>query len=288
MKLASLGAVALAFTPVAALADHHEEPESVAPIEVMVLGVYHFDNPGLDAINIEVGDVLTPQRQGELISLTGSLADWNPTRILLEAQPDTPDLHMRSYRTSAAQRIAEDRNEHYQIGYRLAQELGHDDVYGFDERGDEGEPDYFPMQTVQDYAAENGMMGEFGGLLGWAQEMVGDVSADNDNCSIAHNLLVHNDPAFLNEGHQRIYYGMLQFGDAVAQPGAELNAYWYMRNAKMFAKVGLIAEPGDRVLIIVGSGHKYWLDHFASTVPGYSSVSPTPWLEAADDGRCNS
>ena len=65
------------------------------------------------------------------------------------------------------------------------------------------------------------------------------------------------------------------------QPGAELNAYWYMRNAKMFAKVGLFAKPGDRILVLVGAGHRYWLTHFAENVPGFISVDPTPYLRRA-------
>lgn len=288
MRFASLGALALAVTPVAALADHHSEAPADAPVEVMVLGVYHFDNPGLDMVNVEVDDVLTPQRQSDLQAITDSLAGWAPTRILLEAQPDTEDLHLESYRTGAAQRVAEDRNEHFQLGYRLALQLGHEDVYGFDERGGEGEPDYFPVQAAQEWAEANGVMPQFGALVGRVESIIAEISADDAECSIARNLVQHNDTGLARETHGAFYYGMMQFGDADEQPGAELNAYWYMRNAKMFAKVGLIAEPGDRVLIIVGSGHKYWLDHFASEAEGYTSVDPRPWLEAADDGRCNS
>ena len=33
-----------------------------APVEVMVLGAYHFGNPGRDTHNIKVDTVLTPQR----------------------------------------------------------------------------------------------------------------------------------------------------------------------------------------------------------------------------------
>ncbi|WAT18591.1 DUF5694 domain-containing protein [Aurantiacibacter sp. MUD11] len=277
----------MAFTPAAALADHHETAGEDAPVEVMVLGVYHFANPGLDVINIEVDDVLVPQRQQELQAISDALAEWRPTRILLEAQPDTEDLHIPSFRENPAQRVAEDRNEHYQLGYRLALQLGHADVYGFDERGDEGEPDYFPMGEVQAYAEQHGMMDRLTALFGWAEATIGGMSADDAECSIAANLLDHNDPQWLEEGHSRLYYGMLPFGDAEDQPGAELNAYWFMRNAKMFAKVGLIAEPGDRVLIIVGSGHKYWLDHLVRNTPGYASIDPRPYLEAADDGRCS-
>ena len=61
-----------------------------------------------------------------------------------------------------------------------------------------------------------------------------------------------------------------------------LNAMWYLRNAKMFAKLALIAEPGERVLVIVGSGHKVWLDHLVEHTPGFIEVSPVPYLQMAE------
>src|SRR3546814_10146346 len=76
--------------------------------------------------------------------------------------------------------------------------------------------------------------------------------------SMAESLILHNDAAVVEEQHDLLYYSMLQIGDGDSQPGAELNAYWYMRNAKMFAKLDLFAQPGDRVLVIVGSGHATW------------------------------
>ena len=36
------------------------------PIQVMVLGTYHFGNPGLDLHNMKVESVLTPAKQAEL------------------------------------------------------------------------------------------------------------------------------------------------------------------------------------------------------------------------------
>lgn len=74
---------------------------------------------------------------------------------------------------------------------------------------------------------------------------------------------------------------MLDIGDAEQQPGAELNAMWYMRNAKIFAKLMKIAQPDDRLLVVYGAGHNYWLRHFADQVPGYRSVDPRPYLDAA-------
>ena len=41
-----------------------------------------------------------------------------------------------------------------------------------------------------------------------------------------------------------------------------------------------IAEPGERVLVIYGSGHKRLLDDFVDNAPNLSWVDPLPWLEA--------
>ena len=99
--------------------------------------------------------------------------------------------------------------------------------------------------------------------------------------SIAHVLANMNRPEQA-EKDQRWYYGVLRYGDTDRQPGAELNAYWYMRNAKIFAKLMTVAKPGDRVLVVYGAGHNYGLRHFARTTPGYVNVDPTPYLQKAD------
>ena len=48
---------------------------------VMILGTYHMDNPGADAVNFEADDVLSTKRQRELQHLIEQLARFNPTQI---------------------------------------------------------------------------------------------------------------------------------------------------------------------------------------------------------------
>jgi hypothetical protein len=93
-------------------------------------------------------------------------------------------------------------------------------------------------------------------------------------------LIRYNDPS-TPMGGQDSYYSLLRLGDGNEQPGADLNAMWYLRNAKIFAKLINVAKPGDRVLVVYGAGHGYWLRHFASTTPGYSSIDVRPYLEKA-------
>lgn len=278
MKRFSLIA-ALILSPLSGVAAQEPPAE---PVEVMILGVYHFANPGRDVVNIEVDDVTTPQRQAELEALSAALAEWRPTRILVERESAGPDFIDENYRIFTPAMLAENRNETVQIGYRLAHRLGHENVYGFDEQGGEGEPDYFPFGRVRQWADEHGAGGRLDAIFDEVRAMAEREQERQASQPIARLLIVHNGPES-DEMHRRTYYGMLQFGDGDDQPGAEINAYWYLRNAKMFAKLGLIAEPGDRVLVIVGSGHGYWLRQLAREAPGYDLVSVMPYLERAAD-----
>ena len=52
------------------------------------------------------------------------------------------------------------------------------------------------------------------------------------------------------------------------------------RTAAGFVGYGA-TKPGDRVLIVFGAGHGYWLRHFASETPGYRNVDVRPYLQKA-------
>ncbi|MEM8694464.1 MAG: DUF5694 domain-containing protein [Pseudomonadota bacterium] len=269
-----------AFAVPASVAQAQGEAE---PIQVMIFGTYHFANPGLDVVNMEADDVLVPHRQAELAVLVESLADWAPDRVLLESQANAPDFIDSDYSQFDAAMLATERNESIQIGYRLASRMGHDRVFGFDERPGEGEPDYFPMGRVNAFAEANSMQEDL-------QRLFAIVRAENDRQqaaqatqTLAQLLMTHNDPEQILPMHRSLYYGLLQFGDGDDQPGAELNAYWYMRNAKMFAKLQMIADPGERIFVLVGSGHAYWLRHFVEETDGFELVEAMPYLEAAVD-----
>lgn len=281
ITVAILGLAAAASSVSAQPAENGATDIADGPVQVMILGTYHFGNPGRDVVNIETDDVTVPRRQRELEILAGALAQWAPDRILVEREAAGPDFIDSDYEHYSQPMLDNDRNEIVQIGYRLAALLGHDHVFGFDERGGEGEPDYFPFGSVTSYAEEHGQSDIIDRLFDEVRARAEAESAAQSGRSIAESLIEQNDRAEVDEAHRRAYYGMLAIGDGNAQPGAELNAYWYMRNAKMFAKLGLIAEPGERIFVIVGSGHSYWLRHFVEDTPGYELVDPLPYLRAA-------
>lgn len=254
------------------------------PVQVMILGTYHMGNPGLDLANAKADDVTSPKRQAEIKAVVDELAKWRPTKVLVETQVPAP-FTVASYRQFTPAELATNRNETRQIAFRLANQLGHKDVYGFDERPGPGEPEYFQWKRVEEFARKNGRAGEIDENIAYFKNHVAQFEREQSRKSVAGLLIGENDPVAGRKDHSMGYYFSLPYGDADNQVGAEFNSYWYMRNAKMFGKIGLIAEPGDRLLVLVGSGHGYWLRHFASEAPGFEFVDPIPYLKRADRSR---
>lgn len=274
MKPAALAAVVIALAASSASAD------DAAPVQVMILGVYHLGNPGRDLHNVTADDVTRPRRQAELAELAARLERFKPTRVAVEAKVDAADLKLAAYRRFKLADLAKSRNETSQIGFRIARDLGHREVYGIDEQSDT--IDYFPYGKLQAYARRTGgaAAAELAALNDKIEADVKAFSASQQTRSIAQLLAQLNDPARV-QADQGLYYRMLMLGDTKAQPGADLNAAWYLRNAKIFVKLTQIARPGDRVLVVFGAGHGYWLRHFVATAPGYQLVEANDYLTAA-------
>lgn len=247
-----------------------------APIQVMVLGSYHFGNPGMDLHNMKAESVLTPERQKELEDIATRLAKFNPTKIAVEAISDQPDYSTRKYAEFTPAKLTSDPDERVQIAYRLAQHLGHKSVYGIDEQSET--IDYFPFDKVQAYAKSHDKTAMLDGMQAAVEKTMTEMEAAQKTKPIRTLLAEMNEPARVRSDHDDFYYGLLPLGDQKEQPGAELNAAWYQRNAKIFAKLTQVARPGDRVLVVFGAGHGFWLRELAQNTPGFTLVEPNDYL----------
>jgi hypothetical protein len=253
------------------------------PIEVMVVGTWHFANHNRDIHNIKSADVLAAKRQQELERVSRALEAFHPTRVMDEQLATGPDLIDHKFERFSEAMLHSDPEEYVQIGYRVANDLGLKNVYAINEQPSAGEPDYFPYGKVQDYAEKHGQMAILDELSRAGAAATEAFDASQPRETIARLLMDVNSPSFF--GGIGSYYPMLAIGDTEDQVGADLNAMWYLRNAKIFAKLMKVAQPGDRILIVFGAGHAYWLRHFASQVPGFTNVDPIPYLKRAAKRR---
>lgn len=154
-----------------------------------------------------------------------------------------------------------------QIAFRLAFQLHHKSVYGIDEQSDT--VDYFPFDKVQAYAQSHGPATALQRVQEETVKMVKQMEAAQKTKSVREMLAELNEPSRADSEQRNFYYSLLALADQKEQPGAELNAAWYQRNAKIFAKLTQVAQPGDRVLVVFGSGHSFWLRHFVQNNPWF-------------------
>ncbi len=250
-------------------------PASGDTIQVMVLGSFHFQGSTSDLINIQPDNVLAPNRQAELEALSQALQSFGPTAIVTERVTDAPDYLDPVFAEFGAEMLATNPNERVQIAYRLARDANVDRVYGIDEAAADGEPDYFPFGAVMAHAESTGQMNDLQALLGAFEAQAEAEMSRLQSLTIAEALFEVN-TGFLSSPD--FYYALQAFDEGETQPGAELQAYWFMRNAKIFSKLEDVVQPGDRVIIVYGAGHKYWLENLVSNSPGFELVPPDPFL----------
>lgn len=254
-------------------------PTPPEPIRVMVVGAMHFANPGQDLNNASVDPVTTPSKQAELEAVVAGLARFRPTAIGLErVAADPATLNDQAWPAYKAEDLLTDADERVQIGYRLAALADVDRVYAIDEQSETR--DYFPFGPVMAWLEAHGRTADFDRLNAVVAAETRAMEARQRTESLGSILAYMNgrDHPVAGDRAQNLYYGMLAFGDGTEQPGAALNAGWYERNARIFSKLIAVARPGDRIVVVFGAGHAYWLRHLVENTPGFELVDPVPYL----------
>lgn len=269
--LAALAALAL---PTAVLA----QTSAPEPVEVMILGTYHFDNPGRDLHNARIDSVLTPDKQAQLEAVAEALTRFRPTAVAVErvAADHTTMLDQR-YPAFTPADLLTNADERVQIGYRLAHRMGLTRVYAIDEQEGDGEPTYFPFEAVHNWAQANGRMEDLTAMHATIAAKVADLEQRQRTHDIGSILAFMNGPEPAAED-KAFHYALMQFGAGEDQPGAVLNGRWYTRNAEIFARLMQAAEPGDRIVVVYGAGHASWLRDMVQTTPGFRLVEPDDYL----------
>lgn len=232
--------------PLACAAQRPDAPP-LEPAKVMLLGVFHFDNPGLDAVKYRPIDVMAAAGQEYLVALSRRLARYAPTKVLLE-YPEQRDATINArYAEYLAGRFELPRNEIYQLGFRVAKLAGHAKVYGID-------VDAPPFDTKLWSHLSSDPVSQ--------QKFMNVITAESQRLESAHrSLSLQQLLAMSNatEEDMRNKGFYLLLNDVAAQSrhfhGADMAANWWRRNFRMYALIQLHAMPGDRVLVIAGSGH---------------------------------
>ena len=248
---------------------------------LLLLGVFHFANPGLDGHKPENGfDALSAKRQQEIAEVLDRLARFRPTRIAVEYPRDRQARLDEEYARFLAGESTPLADETYQIGFRLGQRLGLDRLYAID---DDGRP--YPEiedMTEEQYevrvasllegvdpariAAESAWDERFEQMYDWEDALCAKQT-------LREHLIYMNDEDVLRRHHGHYFVGAFKLGRGDDYFGPDLKTRWYNRNLRIFQSVLWIPfGPTDRVLVLLGAGHVPILRHCALSSPDFQLI----------------
>jgi hypothetical protein len=244
--------------------------QSAGKAQVMVLGMYHFTAKN-DMHNLDSDDVLAAKRQAEITDVVARLRAFNPTKIVIEA-PYGDVKKNRQYAEYLAGKYTLTGNEVDQIGFRLAKELKHKQLYPVDLKTP------FNYGELLRFAKENDQTGITSRAEDGLKKFVGEINELQKRASVLEMLQAINTERFINANHQT-YLIINVVGKDANYIGADLVSEWYKRNLLIFANIQrLIESPTDRVLIIYGQGHAKLLRQFIQDSPDMELVEVSKYL----------
>jgi len=254
--------------------------------QVMILGVFHFSNPGLDTYKpkYEV-DIFSDKRQDELKDLIKKIALYKPTKILFEGNRVLNDsvYNVIYSRYLKDESVIENRiNEIYQIGFRLAKKMNHDNVFASDAKADwfGAELDWDNYDDIAYLKAK----GQY--IKSYRYEKQYDkINLYDDSLKTVTTLTEYfindNDPKTALKSHQQYLTGTILEGAGDNYIGADAVAKWYRRNVRIFSNVYDITDfnKEERILMIYGSGHVWQLRQFFKDSPDFEYVEVNKYLK---------
>jgi len=248
----------------------------LAPAEppvVMLVGVYHFDNPGRDVVNLQSDDVRAPTRQAEIVALMDQFARFAPTVVAIEETADDAALTSKFWADYRAGRRLDSRDERDQLGFRLAERL-EARVVAID--FDQPLPFGPLMQAAQSTAPELQAR-----LMAAAQGIANGVNTALATGTIADALLTLNTPDALSRNDALYYMPLAVTADQGRTfPGVDVAAAWYERNMHICARLLTTLQPGEHAIVFYGAGHIPQLAQCLTRV-GVRLEDPVPYLSAA-------
>lgn len=281
LRTAISAMIALAAVTAAASAQTPPRPEPVA--EVLILGTYHFANPGRDAYNARADNMLSERRQAEIAELLDGLAAFEPTMVAVEAgRESTVNDRYAAWRAGEAELTA---NERQQIGFRMAGRMGLDRVAPVD--ADHRFMAYedlalaYQEQAAGEDARDPHLAGIEAAMNALGRGFTGETEARQAAHSVGEVLAWMNTDAALDANEDfYLAYQIRRWEPDGSAAGAHTVGNWYTRNILILSNLlyELEGREGERVLLVVGQGHAAILRHLVEQSPLLTLVDPLDYL----------
>ena len=239
--------------------------------QVLVVGTFHFNYPGLDELKTEESDkidVLLEPKKSEVTELVEYIKKFKPTKIAIEAHPGYGwNTKFKEYKSGMHR---DERDERYQLAMRIANDFNIDTLYTVDAN----------TLSIDIYTKDSILYKSLTDKINWDIEdpywEIAEKYFDYEEKQVKKTHIID---VFKNmntrEGHNTNFglYLTGAFASGDGQGADYLSMWWYNRNARIFANIVNITESAeDRILVIFGNGHASILRQFFEASPQYDFI----------------
>lgn len=265
------------------------EKESNLPLkgkkEVLLIGTFHYNNPGADVAKTKSFDILSDDSQQELEHMASRIAAFKPTKIFVEWDHDEQvaldslydryrqDMYFNNEGLSDFYR----KNEIFQLAFRAARQGAVDTIIGMDYATE------FPFDSLMLVIERNKQTD----LQSKITEMIEVFTTNFDEkiengeslLHLTYSLNTDELREMSNYFHTEI---PLLAGSKDNFIGPFLSSEWYRRNLYMWSLIQKgTAENDARIMVLAGASHvamfkKFIDDHPEWSVVELQSVMETP------------
>ncbi|MGM0934059.1 MAG: DUF5694 domain-containing protein [Bacteroidota bacterium] len=235
--------------------------------EILLIGTFHYNNPGADVAKTKSFDILSEKSQLELEQISSSIKKYNPTKVFVEwpynEQNELDSLYQlykeNKYFTNDSLSDFYLKNEIFQLAFRVAKQNNLDKVYGVDYPDTE-----FPYQEVMNDIESNNQIN----LKEQIEKSIAQFTTDFDSmiesgASLKELTFAMNTEEMRNASND-LHINMFSLAGSTDEfNGVYLTSEWYRRNLYMWSLIQKNTSISDeRVMFLTGSSHAAMIELF--------------------------
>jgi len=250
--------------------------------KVLLLGTFHFHNPGADVVKQNSFDILSPSAQQDLEKITDQIRKFKPTKIFVEwdyQDQKRLDSLYQLYQAGTFSNFVEQRykgksnysfyknNEIFQLAFRAAKKSGLKSVNAIDYHMG------IPFDTVMKVIQASGQKALMDSVNASIAYMSKSANVKLAKWNLVQLLEDANTPASRRENNGFYIKLFTPAGPTTNFAGADAVTLWYKRNLYMYSLVqkSLTAQD-ERIMIFLGSGHAAMIEKFIADEDVYRMV----------------
>lgn len=235
--------------------------------QILLIGTFHYANPGLDITKINTFNIMSEKSQKELETISNKITKFGPDKIFVEWKFSKQADLDKFYNKNTDSLIKKSSNEITQLALRTAKKLNHKKLYGIDYHT------RFPYDSLMMSMEKANQKDLIKRNTESTEKFKKEHNSRMNNSSLTDLMLYYNEKQTNNDDIQWYLEVANRTGNPDDFTGSSLVSNWYKRNLYMYSLIQKLTESTDnKIMVLLGAGHAAMLREFIAHDPTFELV----------------